>query len=61
MRTPTGIDDFPEKWEECTVQEKSLLIKEFLNEFGEHATWEEWCSFLKEHQIDDFEWAKFVD
>ena len=39
MRTPTGIDDFPEKWEECTVQEKSLLIKEFLNEFGEHATW----------------------
>ncbi len=61
MLTPAGIDDVSEKWKIMTVREKSLVIAAFLNEYGEHATWEEWCSFLQEHQAKGFEWTHSAD
>lgn len=61
MHTPARMDDFSEKWEKCTASEKAVVITAFLNEYGEHATWEEWCSFLKEHHARGFEWTRTVD
>ena len=61
MLTPAGIDDVLEEWKIMTVREKSLVIAAFLNEYGEHATWEEWRSFLQKRQANGFEWVQFVD
>ena len=49
MRTPARMVGFYEKCKKCTASEKAVMITAFLNEYGEHATWEEWCSFLQEH------------
>jgi hypothetical protein len=61
MLTPAGIDDVSEKWKIMTVREKSLAITAFLNKYGEHATWEEWCSFLQENETKCFEWTQSLD
>jgi hypothetical protein len=57
MTSSTGMDDFTDKWEECTVQEKSLLIKAFIDEFGENATWKDWCAFLQRHNLEAIDWS----
>jgi hypothetical protein len=44
-----------------TVREKLLVITAFLNDYGEHATWEKWCSFLQKQQANGIEWTHSVD
>lgn len=61
MLTPAGIDDVLEKWKVKVIREKSVMIATFLNEFGKHATWEEWHSFLHNYQSKYFEWTHSVD
>ena len=61
MRTPARMVGFYEKCKKCTASEKAVMITAFLNEYGEHATWEEWCSFLQEHHAKGFEWTRSVD
>jgi hypothetical protein len=61
MLRQAGIDDVSEQSKMMNVREKSLVITAFLKEYGEHATWEEWCSFLQERQVTGFEWTGSVD
>lgn len=59
--TPSKDDVLLEKWRGRTTREKSEAITAFLNEYGEHASWEEWRAFLHKHQAKGFEWAHSVD
>jgi len=61
MRTPARIVEFSEKGKKSTASEKGVVITAFLGEYGEYATWEEWCSFLQEHHAKGFEWTLSVD
>ncbi len=62
MHRPVEMGDLMDKWKKCTAREKAVVITAFLNECGEHATWEEWLDFLhKHHQVKGFEWTLFVD
>jgi hypothetical protein len=39
-----------------------VVIKAFLNEYGENATCEEWLAFLiRKRQDNVFKWTKLVD
>jgi hypothetical protein len=61
MHAPSQDDDLLEKWKNCTAREKSVVIKAFLNEYGEDATWEQWLAFLhSKQQVKAFEWTKLV-
>lgn len=41
------------------VRIKSAILAEFLEEYGEHAGWDEWLDFLKERpELKGFEWAR---
>ena len=61
MHIPSQDDDPMEKWKKCTAREKSVVIKAFLDEFGEDVTWEEWLGFLHtQHQLKGFEWTLSV-
>ena len=46
MDTPSQDDALLDKWRESTAREKSEAIAAFLNEYGEHANWEDWRTFL---------------
>ncbi len=61
MRTPEGMNVISEKWAMSIARKKAVVITAFLNEYGEHATWEEWRSFLHEHDAKGFEWTHSVD
>jgi hypothetical protein len=62
MCTPSKDDDLMERWKNCTVREKSVVIKTFLHEYGEDATWEQWLAFLqKKQQVKGFDWTELVD
>jgi hypothetical protein len=62
MHTPAELDDIMEKWKKCKARDKSIVIAAFLNECGEHATWEDWLAFLhKYRQVKGFEWTLSVD
>lgn len=62
MHTPEQMGDVMEKRGRCVAREKAGVITAFLNECGEHATWEEWLDFLhKQHQLKGFEWTLSVD
>ena len=40
---------------------KSLLITEFLDDYGEDGGWDEWVSFLHEYpEIRGFEWVSQI-
>jgi len=61
MHTSSQDDTLLKKWRERTVREKTKVIAAFLNEYGEHANWEEWLAFLRKHQANGFEWTNSVD
>jgi hypothetical protein len=61
MATSSLDDALFEKWKERTEHKKAEVIATFLNEYGEHATWEEWITFLHKHQVNSFEWTLSVD
>lgn len=62
MHTPEQLGDVLDKRGKCIAREKAMLINAFLNEYGEHATWEEWLEYLHtQHQLKRFEWIFFVD
>lgn len=61
MGTLSQDDALLKKWEEHTVRKKSEIITTFLNDYGEHANWEEWIAFLQKHQAKGFEWTHCVD
>ncbi len=51
-----------ENWQKCTLQQKALVIKAFLDVCGEDATREQWLAFLNRYQdVKGFEWTKLVD
>ena len=56
MQTPQQDDALLKK-----CRKRSKVIAAFLNEYGEHASWEEWCAFLHERQAKGFEWTIFLD
>lgn len=58
-KTDTSVD-ITDRWRECTVREKTEVIANFLNECGEHATWQEWRAFLHKHNTEGFEWMHTV-
>ena len=60
MHTSSQNDALLEKLRGRTIREKSEVISDFLYKYGEHASWEEWCAFLYEHQVKGFEWAYSV-
>jgi hypothetical protein len=44
------------------VREKSAVIRAFLDECREDATWEQWLAFLhRKEQVKAFEWIQLVD
>ena len=59
MRTSPEMDDFPDKWEERTIPQKSVLIKEFLDLYSETATWEQWRAFLQRHNMEALDWTTY--
>ena len=61
MATSSLDDALLEKWRERTVRKKTEVIAAFLNEYGEHADWEEWIYFLHKHHVNGFEWTRSVD
>ena len=61
MRAPMQEDTLLDKWRESTAREKAEAIAAFLNEYGEHAHWEDWRAFLQERQAKGFEWTNFVN
>ncbi len=62
MRIPSQDDELMENWKKCTVRQKAVVIKAFLDECGEDATWEQWLAFLHRYQdVKGFEWTKLVD
>jgi len=61
MQTPSQDEVLMEKWRVRTAREKAEVITAFINEYGEHATWEEWRDFLRERQAKGFEWTESVD
>jgi hypothetical protein len=55
MQTPAQDEVLDEKkWSELTAPVKSEIFTAFLNECGEHFSWEEWRNFLQKHQVKDF-------
>jgi hypothetical protein len=55
MQTPAQDEVLDEKkWRELTAPEKSKILTTFLNEYGEHGSWEEWRDFFHKHQLKDF-------
>ena len=61
MPTPEQMGDLMEKQARCIARQKAVVITAFLNECGEHATWEEWLGFLyTQHQLKGFEWTLSV-
>ena len=61
MHTPSQNDVPLEKWRQCAKRQRSEIITAFLSEYGEHASWQEWRSFLHDHQVKGFEWTESVD
>lgn len=62
MFTRKQPDVLSENRRECTSRGKAEVITRFLNECGEHATWEEWLSFLhKHHHVKGFDWTFSID
>ena len=49
------------KSKEITAREKREVIVTFLYEYGEHASWEDWCEFLDNHQVKGFELTSSVN
>lgn len=60
MQTPEQMDDHIEKWRELSTRGKAEAITVFLNECGEHITWDQWRAFLHNHQVKGFEWEHRV-
>lgn len=52
MHAPEQMGDLMEKWRDRTAREKAEIITAFLNEFVEHANWEEWSAFVQKHQAE---------
>ena len=47
------------EWRMMPVLNKTETFAEFLNEYGEHAEWEEWLVFLQERpELEGFDWAR---
>jgi hypothetical protein len=57
MHTQSQDDAHLDKWRESTAREKAEVIAAFLNEYGEHANWEDWRTFLHKRQAKGFEWT----
>ena len=56
MHASTQDDALLKKW-----RKRSEIIAAFLNECGEHVSWEEWRDFLHKYQANAFEWIQSVD
>jgi len=61
MDTPSQNGALLEKWRKCISRERTEVITAFLNECGEHATWEDWRNFLQNYHVNGFEWTQSVD
>lgn len=62
MLKPDHTDVVTNKWKDCSARQKAEVITRFLNECGEHATWEEWRAFLHKHHHElEFEWIRTID
>jgi len=62
MHTLGQMGDVMEKRGGGIALEKAVVITAFLNEYGEHANWEEWLDFLHtQHQVKVFKWTLSVD
>ncbi len=61
MHTPPRKDELLDKWRRRTLRERAEVITAFLDQYGEHASWEEWRDFLHKNQAKGFEWAQSVD
>lgn len=57
MLTASQDDILLKKLRVRTAREKAEIITAFLNECGEHASWEDWCDFLHKRQARGFEWC----
>jgi hypothetical protein len=59
MLTSEQIDRLIAEWKLFPVTEKSVVLAEFLKEYGENAVWEEWVTFLQERpELEGFQWAR---
>lgn len=59
MHTSEKIDKLIAEWKLLPASDKQVVLAEFLKEYGEHASWEEWLTFLKEKpELEGFQWAR---
>ena len=59
MLTAKQMDDLISEWQLLSMQKKSALLAEFIQQYGENAEWEEWVRFLQERaELEKFEWAQ---
>jgi hypothetical protein len=57
--TSTQMDEVIAEWDLPLALKKTEIFAEFFKEYGEHAEWEEWLTFLKERpELEGFEWAR---
>jgi hypothetical protein len=59
MLTAKQMDDLISEWRLLSRQKKSALLADFIEQYGEHAEWEEWIKYLQERsELDKFEWTR---
>jgi|GEM_PF-2958360 len=59
MLTSEQMDALIAEWKVDEVREKSKVLKEFLREYGEHASWEEWVAYLTDRPgLRGFDWVR---
>ena len=54
MHTPPRKDELLDKWRRRTLRERAEVITAFLDQYGEHASLEEWRDFLHKNQANGF-------
>ncbi len=59
MLTAKQMDDLISEWRLLSIRKKSALLAEFIEQYGEHAEWEEWVKYLQERaELEEFDWAQ---
>ena len=61
MPSKKATDDFFDNCGDLPSLGITELISIFLDECGERATWEEWCTFLHKYQEKGFDWIDDVN
>lgn len=59
MQTKEQFDKSKNSWKIRLAREKTDVYAEFLEIYGEQASWEDWQDFLLERpELEGFEWAR---